>query len=689
MHFSKLIGIALGALILLAITVSARDLFGSVGGGGGGTIAYALTELYPEDLSFRSGLAYEVQTWGEVEGAGGTKQQKMIQTTRNYWNSRYPFMDPTSSANTYKIQDFVPINVGFRAKILRYPNDGSAIGSGRVSYTLAVIPYLAASETTTYDKTAGLNRISRGQITQVIDKYGNEKAVQDLGYIGKFGYGSGGTYQSAFSKTFADYKVKNPYYLDGSNALTRNSQYLNLQPSTPITFTDSKLSDNRISEINYVYETNPLLSTSISSINSESAAKSLLGFYGLFVPEKTLVKDYYGRILGQQKMDLQVLKSGFDSCTGVQLHADNEGCFEVSCDSKLGPFDNTQNCIDTSSPTATYCIRSVASKITSSNAPNSGYYARAFGSKENVISQILTTKFDQCGNPVELKIEAKYKHPFLNPSPDANGDEVLLSASSIVKSTYSGNKVSPNSVTRVATSNPVAASAPDIATSATYLQDNVIETTTNERGVVAKYEYDAIGRISKVILPGDSQTEPSMQYSYGEVEDTFGFGGMVSRIFEKRKISSGKYVQSYYFYDGMGRFVQSQTYDDARTASTSDDAIILSLKSYDALGRVEFETKPAKVAVSASDGVEFGNYLIEPIISNGNAIALKKRSYLYDYNGQVLKVTDFDGKTTTSDYAIMPTGESSKVTTTDAKNNVRTYYSDSRGNLLKVELPTP
>ena len=43
------------------------------------------------------------------------------------------------------------------------------------------------------------------------------------------------------------------------------------------------------------------------------------------------------------------------------------------------------------------------------------------------------------------------------------------------------SKISPDSVTKVATPNLVEAAAPDLTTSATYLMENVIETTTNER----------------------------------------------------------------------------------------------------------------------------------------------------------------------------------------------------------------
>ena len=317
-----------------------------VGGGSGNAGLYTLTELYPEDYGFRSGLAYEVQTFGDVI-IGGVHTPKLIKTTRNYWSTYYPFQNPGSTDRTYNYDTFVEDNVGFKAKILRYPKGESYMGSGRVSYTLALIPYLEASETIVNDKDQGLRRLSSGQITRELDPYGNEKEVENLGITGRN--------DKVFTKTFESYNVKNPYYIDGSNSFARSSEYLNLQHSTPLDVleVDGKKTDNRISKVDYVYESNPLIRYYFDkgTFTTEQDAKSLLAFYGQTgIPVRTTLQDINLRILGEQKMELQMQRAGFEACKTATSnpinHIENDGClsFEsTTYGSYLGPFDQSRH----------------------------------------------------------------------------------------------------------------------------------------------------------------------------------------------------------------------------------------------------------------------------------------------------------------------------------------------------------
>ncbi|MBU0530545.1 MAG: RHS repeat protein [Nanoarchaeota archaeon] len=636
--------------------------------GGGGGVEYPLAELYPEDYTFRSGLAYNIKYYDQ--------NGKLIQEEINKWNTRYPFNDPSKISN-YDIRDHVEDNVGFKAQIIRYPNpDLSPVESGRVSYTLALIPFLEAKETIIYDKDSTATYKVYAEQTE-FDIYGNPKVVHNLGHTGK---GKGATFTAPVYKT---YNIKNPYYSDGCCALRDiSAEYTNFQLEEARTYTESVKRDTLISETDYVYEEYPIDSGSYPIIYEMNydRAKRLYSFYGWTnIPTRTVVTDAFGRIISETEVEYETGKSNFETCN---VGNENKGCIKSACGvsnpASLNPFESVfDDCLDIDSAAADSCIRQSPTKISSYGSSGSGYIATAPGDKEHVVASVINSKLDNCGNVVEMNVEASYEHPTAG----------FSTYSKTVKTEFSSGKVKPTSITIVSSSG-----LPDITKRATYYRENLIKTVTDERGTTTNYEYDDLGRVTKLWIYPDSSSSPTATYQYNPFWDN-------SRveIYEKRKIDTGKYTETYYYYDGMGRFIQSKTYD-AGTDDTGDDSIIMAGSAYDVSGRVLREYRPIRRGIDTLQtdyenwwDFDFGFYNNGQVYDkDSNIIISKYIEYEYDSIGRVLTTTDTaDGSVVRNDYSLEGGGAYDKLATTDQEGKTRTFYSDARGNLIKVALPSP
>jgi len=94
---------------------------------------------------------------------------------------------------------------------------------------------------------------------------------------------------------------------------------------------------------------------------------------------------------------------------------------------------------------------------------------------------------------------------------------------------------------------------------------------------------------------------------------------------------------------------------------------------------------------TVSDGAEcmtFGAYYDDFQCKNTDDLVL--RSYYYDDFSRLTKIVDFDGEETIKQYTTLSDaseGFVDVVSVTDPEQNKRTFYSDSRGSLVGVELP--
>jgi RHS repeat-associated protein len=190
---------------------------------------------------------------------------------------------------------------------------------------------------------------------------------------------------------------------------------------------------------------------------------------------------------------------------------------------------------------------------------------------------------------------------------------------------------------------------------------------TDENGITTGYAYDVFGRLTKVALPGDTLTAPTMTTSYYDgaapwkVETTW-----------KSTIRSTERT----FYDGLGRVVQTQTAGVVVYSAGTKD--IITTVAYDARGLEVCRTTPYASAASAT-------FRTATCASRPD-----ETTTTYDALGRVTSVSAPDGAVTSTSYGVKTgitvDGHSrfSRVILTDANNHVVTRFSDSFGRLALV-----
>ncbi|MBI4311288.1 MAG: hypothetical protein HY681_05835 [Chloroflexi bacterium] len=185
---------------------------------------------------------------------------------------------------------------------------------------------------------------------------------------------------------------------------------------------------------------------------------------------------------------------------------------------------------------------------------------------------------------------------------------------------------------------------------------------TDMNGQVTSYEYDPLGRPVKVVRPGDSTTYPSERYSYL----SWGTPGQ-QRVKAETKVADTDYLWAEEYFDGLGRIVQ------VRQREVSPNDLIASTIHYDNTGRAWKSYVPWRVA---GGGI---GYVTPPAGTLATVTT-------YDALDRVLTRTGPDGGQEM--HAYTPATDSLlvwKETLTNPMGHKKSYFSDARGQLDKVQ----
>ena len=83
----------------------------------------------------------------------------------------------------------------------------------------------------------------------------------------------------------------------------------------------------------------------------------------------------------------------------------------------------------------------------------------------------------------------------------------------------------------------------------------LVAKVTDSNDISTQYDYDNFGRLSVVIMPGDSSGDPTIRYDYYDDSSPIFTSPLLVRVFYKGNVKSTERQ----FYDGLGRLVQTQT----------------------------------------------------------------------------------------------------------------------------------
>ncbi|MCC6189857.1 MAG: hypothetical protein IT318_12550 [Anaerolineales bacterium] len=116
---------------------------------------------------------------------------------------------------------------------------------------------------------------------------------------------------------------------------------------------------------------------------------------------------------------------------------------------------------------------------------------------------------------------------------------------------------------------------------------------TDANGDATQYRYDAFGRLTKVIQPGDTETHPTVEHTYNDGLAPFGQVTILRETAGSQCPGCVRPIQT--FYDGLGREIQVK----GETADGSQNSLIE--RRYNALGLLQQESAPRFVNETPSN----------------------------------------------------------------------------------------
>ncbi|MFH1209706.1 MAG: hypothetical protein V1663_02875 [archaeon] len=152
-----------------------------------------------------------------------------------------------------------------------------------------------------------------------------------------------------------------------------------------------------------------------------------------------------------------------------------------------------------------------------------------------------------------------------------------------------------------------------------YYDNGLLKQENNKNNGITKYYYDDLNRIKKIVYPGDTETQSSLEYTYYDFKNS---------VKVKSKKTNNVYNNDiYYFYDGLGRLIQN------KQNNVDGDVLVSSIK-YDGINN-KIYTSENYVVSGSSSTYSVPNWF--------NLISQNKvNSYEYDFLSRVTKKTDFD-----------------------------------------------
>jgi YD repeat-containing protein len=210
-----------------------------------------------------------------------------------------------------------------------------------------------------------------------------------------------------------------------------------------------------------------------------------------------------------------------------------------------------------------------------------------------------------------------------------------------------------------------------------YLGLPTMETDANSASAYA--QYDAFGRMTALILPGDTSASPTIKAAYHEFDPNTNTPAWIE---VSQKDRFGQYTSNIRkIFNGLARLIQTQTGGATVQGSPRD---IITQTEYDAYGRTTKQSTPIDLAVWDGSGNPYREQAFAADHSNFTETA-------YDAAGRVKTATASDLTTTSSAYSIgtLPTqGNLLLTTVTDARNNATMNYKDAFGHLMYVDAST-
>jgi RHS repeat-associated protein len=174
-----------------------------------------------------------------------------------------------------------------------------------------------------------------------------------------------------------------------------------------------------------------------------------------------------------------------------------------------------------------------------------------------------------------------------------------------------------------------------------------------------QYQYSSFGRLIRLALPGNTLAQPTVSYTYHDENQA----SVSYQQVDVRALPDSLQMETRYFYDGLGRAIQTQVQQAELLNGTRD---IVSYVLYDARGQVQKESVSYSV-------LDTGSGLVTPDLNQ------PVTQYSYRLDGQLQTVTGVDGETTSYSY------DQWRTTVIDPLSHKVVQETNAFGQLARVE----
>ncbi len=190
-----------------------------------------------------------------------------------------------------------------------------------------------------------------------------------------------------------------------------------------------------------------------------------------------------------------------------------------------------------------------------------------------------------------------------------------------------------------------------------------LTSVTDPNNNVTSAQYDVFGRLTQMIKPGATTSDPTTRITYYDTEQP------VRYLVQEWIGNTGDYVrETGHFYDGLGREIQTK-----RESGAHGTQNVVTDRRYDGLDRVEEQSQPRYVDETGS---AFWGYTAP------GATLYRPTSTSYDLLGRQTRVSLPDGSATRWGYWLG--GEGTAVGVYDANNHIVVQDHDIFGRLKRV-----
>lgn len=630
-----------------------------------GAAPLTIGEMYAADYSQRSGLEYKSEIYdGKCQVTNGILSCKktdqtaapLLASSQNFYSSKI-MADMQKEYDENNLQELYSDPVYWRAAAYYQGGLGGPNPMGAdVDYIVGMSTFLQASVTKKCDSNG--QNCKNYAVEYEYDNSMRPIKVKDYGQV------------TSATKTYVN---KKPYSILSQNlwGVGINSEMLDFDGT--FTVVDATPEDVRTANTRYMVTDSQPASNPPANIADPFSRSGLLRYYNFMgLPIQTWTTGAFNELLSYQTIDYSTggYKINSDWTTGdptlpIPTTVPNQKTFTYggikypsshTCFSIAGchDWDCQQTFVDP------YCIRGIpqgGSNLIPFVSTNGTARYRLYHSY--LVDSTDSITYDRYGNPQFVSSSSNYLLP---------GDDPFSkwrSSDKIYKLAYDDTfKAYPKETSNLGSGYDINSPNPDleIKKSATYYPFGKIKTITDENGIIQNFNYDALGRISKIWSLPDTSLLPTVQYIYTTDSTPW-------KIKEVKKIDSTKSVETYYIYDDFGRLIETQV-------KKSESAFIVSAILYDELGRKSAETKPVEATTAFGTKLGYTSLI-------GNPYNAPIVEYTYDALDRVTKLKDYAGNFVNTFYS----PQSTQVT--DPLSRIRTFNEDSQGNLINVIEPTP